>query len=170
MIPRCLEHYVWERSSKAMFLRSFCQMINCASPPLTAPAGEKLRGTRLTEWACLSFFPVEVLKIARPWVNDLGLFYVFRSLWMSPARQTDIHSWRTTTTYSVRTGLVRGEDCLNCSWNCWCKLLFFQYTVKVKVHMIGLYKASKPNTSIPQGGNWSGSSRRGDCLLHMHTF
>lgn len=48
-------------------------------------------------------------------------FSKFRSLLTFPAQQTDIHSWRTTTTYSVRVGLGRDAGCRSYSWSCCCK-------------------------------------------------
>lgn len=45
----------------------------------------------------------------------------FRSLLTFPAPQTDIHSWRTTTTYSVRIGLGRDAGSRSYSWSCCCK-------------------------------------------------
>lgn len=46
---------------------------------------------------------------------------VFRCLLTLPAPQTDIPSSKTTTTSSVRWGLVRGEGYHSCSWSCSCK-------------------------------------------------
>lgn len=47
--------------------------------------------------------------------------FAFRSLWMSPAPQTDTLSWRMTTTYSAKAGLGRDEDCHSSSSSCCCK-------------------------------------------------
>lgn len=43
---------------------------------------------------------------------------VFRSWLTSPAPQTDTRCWRMTTTYSVKSGLVRDEDCRSSSSSC----------------------------------------------------
>lgn len=47
--------------------------------------------------------------------------FVFRSWLMSPAPQTDTLSLRTTTTYSVKAGQERDEDCPSSSSSCCCR-------------------------------------------------
>lgn len=53
--------------------------------------------------------------------SHLPFFCEFRSLLTSPALQTDIRSWKTTTTYSVSSGPVRGESCHSYRRSCCCK-------------------------------------------------
>lgn len=63
---------------------------------------------------------------------------------MSPVPQTDIRSWRTTTIFSVKAGLVRDEGCHSYSWSCCCKcewksrVWFVQFisTLKLKGNMV----------------------------------
>lgn len=55
---------------------------------------------------------------------------VFRSLLTFPVPQTDIHSWRTTTIYSVRAEPARDEGCHSYSWSCCCK------SYSMALHMI----------------------------------
>lgn len=53
--------------------------------------------------------------------SHLPFFCVFRSLSTFPALQTDTHSWKTTTIYSIRWGPVRGESCHSYRLSCCCK-------------------------------------------------
>lgn len=135
-------------------------------------------------------FSEQNLQIASAWINEVFVqipplcspppfFCVIRSSLTSPAPQTDIQSWRTTTIYSVRAGPVRDEGCHSYSWSCCCKFLWkykvwiaqFMSSLKLKVNMIILYKVKGTNPlSILQGGNRSGLSRWADRLLHVHTF